>query len=72
LTTQANVLIGRLWRSLEYELVYPGDFQDGAELYAALGLSCATMKRQCRFNILRVGRNRKLPDEPPRASKRLV
>jgi len=31
-----NVFIERLWRSLKYELVYPGDFQDGAELHAAL------------------------------------
>lgn len=31
-----NVFIERLWRSLKYELVYPGDFADGAELYAAL------------------------------------
>jgi putative transposase len=31
-----NVFIERLWRSLKYELVYPGDFHDGAELHAAL------------------------------------
>lgn len=31
-----NVFIERLWRSLKYELVYPGDFTDGAALYAAL------------------------------------
>ena len=31
-----NVFIERLWRSLKYELIYPGDFADGAELMAAL------------------------------------
>lgn len=31
-----NVFIERLWRSLKYEMVYPGDFGDGAELYPAL------------------------------------
>jgi putative transposase len=36
LTTQANVFIERLWRSLKYELIYPGDFAGGAELFAAL------------------------------------
>jgi putative transposase len=34
---QANVFIERLWRSLKYELIYPGDFADGAELIVALG-----------------------------------
>jgi putative transposase len=36
LTTQANVFIERLWRSLKYELIYPGDFGSGLELQAAL------------------------------------
>jgi putative transposase len=31
-----NVFIERLWRSLKYELIYPGDFVNGAELIAAL------------------------------------
>jgi putative transposase len=31
-----NVFIERLWRSLEYELVYPGDFVSGADLFQAL------------------------------------
>jgi putative transposase len=31
-----NVFIERLWRSLKYELIYPGDFQSGAALGAAL------------------------------------
>jgi putative transposase len=31
-----NVFIERLWRSLKYELIYPGDFADGAALHAAL------------------------------------
>ena len=31
-----NVFIERLWRSLKYELIYPGDFAGGAELYLAL------------------------------------
>jgi len=31
-----NVFIERLWRSLKYELIYPGDFQDGTAL--AVGL----------------------------------
>jgi putative transposase len=31
-----NVFIERLWRSLKYELIYPGDFADGDTLYAAL------------------------------------
>ena len=31
-----NVFIERLWRSLKYECVYPGDFADGTELFAAL------------------------------------
>jgi putative transposase len=31
-----NVFIERLWRSLKYELIYPGDFTDGRQLFAAL------------------------------------
>jgi putative transposase len=31
-----NVFIERLWRSLKYELVYPGDFTNGADLFQAL------------------------------------
>ena len=31
-----NVFIERLWRSLKYELIYPGDFEDGATLRPAL------------------------------------
>jgi putative transposase len=31
-----NVFIERLWRSLKYELIYPGDFASGAELMTAL------------------------------------
>jgi putative transposase len=31
-----NVFIERLWRSLKYELIYPGDFANGADLYPAL------------------------------------
>src|SRR5438874_1791502 len=31
-----NVFIERLWRSLKYELIYPGDFSNGADLLQAL------------------------------------
>lgn len=31
-----NVFIERLWRTLKYELVYPGDFADGQQLWRAL------------------------------------
>ena len=31
-----SVFIGRLWRSLKYELIYPGDFASGLDLWAAL------------------------------------
>jgi putative transposase len=31
-----NVFIERLWRSLKYELIYPGDFASGKDLLAAL------------------------------------
>lgn len=31
-----NVFIERLWRSLKYELIYPGDFSDGCQLRRAL------------------------------------
>jgi putative transposase len=31
-----NVFIERLWRSLKYELIYPGDFQNGHDLFPAL------------------------------------
>ena len=31
-----NVFIERLWRSLKYELIYPGDFASGLELVPAL------------------------------------
>jgi putative transposase len=31
-----NVFIERLWRSLKYELIYPGDFQNGEEMLRAL------------------------------------
>jgi hypothetical protein len=30
------VFIERLWRSLKYELIYPGDFASGADLFTAL------------------------------------
>ena len=36
MTTQANVFIERLWRSLKYELIYPGDFASGDDLWPAL------------------------------------
>jgi putative transposase len=32
-----NVFIERLWRSLKYELIYPGDFSSGLDLFPALG-----------------------------------
>ena len=32
-----NVFIERLWRSIKYELIYPGDFASGSELHAAVG-----------------------------------
>jgi putative transposase len=31
-----NVFIERLWRSLKYELIYPGDFHNGQDLFPAL------------------------------------
>jgi len=31
-----NIFIERLWRSLKYELIYPGDFATGQDLFAAL------------------------------------
>jgi putative transposase len=31
-----NVFIERLWRSLKYELIYPGDFASGEDLWPAL------------------------------------
>jgi putative transposase len=31
-----NVFIERLWRSLKYELIYPGDFATGQDLFSAL------------------------------------
>ena len=31
-----NVFIERLWRSLKYELIYPGDFASGTDLFQAL------------------------------------
>jgi putative transposase len=31
-----NVLIERLWRSLKYELIHPGDFANGADLWQGL------------------------------------
>ena len=31
-----NVFIERLWRSLKYELIYPGDFASGQDLFTAL------------------------------------
>jgi len=31
-----NVFIERLWRSVKYELIYPGDFASGQELWPAL------------------------------------
>jgi putative transposase len=31
-----NVFIERLWRSLKYELIYPGDFAGGLDLFSAL------------------------------------
>jgi putative transposase len=35
-----NVFIERLWRSLKYELIYPGDFASGADLFQALERYC--------------------------------
>src|SRR5215831_7306121 len=31
-----KVFIERLWRSLKYELIYPGDFVNGADLFHSL------------------------------------
>lgn len=31
-----NVFVERLWRSVKYELIYPGDFATGLELFPAL------------------------------------
>jgi putative transposase len=31
-----TVFIERLWRSLKYELIYPGDFATGLDLFPAL------------------------------------
>ena len=31
-----NVFIERLWRSVKYELIYPGDFTDGQRLWIEL------------------------------------
>src|ERR1035437_2083564 len=31
-----NIFIERLWRSLKYELIYPGDFASGLDLFPAL------------------------------------
>lgn len=31
-----NVFIERLWRSLKYELIYPGGFESGTDLHSAL------------------------------------
>ena len=31
-----DLFIARLWRSLKYELIYPGDFASGADLWTAL------------------------------------
>ena len=31
-----NVFVERLWRSLKYELIYPGDFANGADLWQEL------------------------------------
>jgi putative transposase len=31
-----NVFIERLWRTEKYELIYPGDFADGRQLWKAL------------------------------------
>ena len=31
-----NVFIERLWRSLKYEMIYPGDFASGLDLWPAL------------------------------------
>ena len=31
-----NVFIERLWRSVKYELIFPGDFADGRQLWTAL------------------------------------
>jgi putative transposase len=33
-----NVFIERLWRSVKYELIYPGDFASGQDLWPALNL----------------------------------
>lgn len=30
------MFIERLWRSVKYELIYPGEFDSGAELWSAL------------------------------------
>jgi putative transposase len=31
-----DVFIERLWRTLKYELIYPGDFATGLDLFPAL------------------------------------
>jgi putative transposase len=37
-----NVFIERLWRSLKYDLIYPGDFATGLELFPALETTCTS------------------------------
>ena len=32
----STMFIERLWRSLKYELIYPGDFSTGLDLFPAL------------------------------------
>jgi putative transposase len=49
-----NVFLERLWRSLKYELIYPGDFASGLELFptSASGPRLSDAQNGCFFALL--------------------
>jgi putative transposase len=55
-----NVFIERLWRSLKYELIYPGDFASGADLFQALERYCHFYNHQMLMFVVK-----KRPDLHP-------
>ena len=53
-----NVFIERLWRSLKYELIYPGDFATGLELFPGWRITSISTITSVRTRRWAIGRRR--------------
>lgn len=65
-----NVFIERLWRSVKYELIYLGDYADGATLFSALAKYFAFYNYRRVHQALRYRTPAELYGNPGRATQR--